>query len=247
MGKVSIPSSLITLDLQNHIFLGFLNVFLGQGHAFTMAWGQHTHTAKFRLNMLQFYPPRISRHAFLLSALVQRWAQLRWNYWLQCEHALMTNVPPPDWEDLWKCIQLKTDWESPLPERYLMPSQPVVAVSYVPYIDTPSITSAGPAAPMAPATAPLPPASDNTPERSLTYKSCFLPYKETGQRVREVIKKAIANGHHLPKNVQSQVMCVSFHVKGICNSRCGRKADHRLHNATKTQVLLDWCKAAFET
>ena len=58
MGKVSIPSSLIALDSQNHIFLAFLNVFLGQNHPVSVAWGQHTHTTKYRLVALQFYTPR---------------------------------------------------------------------------------------------------------------------------------------------------------------------------------------------
>jgi hypothetical protein len=40
-------------------------------------------------------------------------------------------------------------------------------------------------------------------------------------------------------------MCVSYHVKGICNSRCGRKGDHRAHSATESKSLLDWCKLAF--
>jgi hypothetical protein len=195
--------------------------------------------------MLQFYLPRTPKHTFLLPALVQRWAQLRWNYWLQCQHASMTNVPPPDWEDLWKCIQLKTDWESPLPERYLTPNQPVTVVAYTPQFESPSTTPGVTPTTTAPAAAPIQPARENTPERSLTYEDCFLPYKETGQRVRDVLKKAIADGNQLPKNAQNQVMCISYHVKGICNSRCGRKVDHRKHNAAETQSLVDWCKLAF--
>jgi hypothetical protein len=249
MGKVSKPSSLIALDSQNHIFLAFLNVFLGQGHPVSMAWGQHTHTTKFCLSLLQrvlqFYQPRTPRHAFLLPALVQQWAQLRWNYWLQCQHASMTNVLPPDWEELWKCIQLKTDWELPLPERYLTPNQPVATVYLPPLVMDPSATMAPSAPVSAPHTAPATPAQPNAPVRSLSNKDCFLPFKETGQQVREVPKKAIKLGQHLPKNAQGKDMCVSYHVKGICNSRCCRIMDHRVHNATETQALLDWCKIAF--
>ena len=84
-------------------------------------------------------------------------------------------------------------------------------------------------------------------ERCLSYDDSFLPYKETGQRVRDIIKKALEKGHALPKNAQKLDMCVSYHVKGICNTRCGRKADHRAHNATETKALLDWCVEAFAT
>jgi hypothetical protein len=87
-GKVSIPTSLVALDCQNHIFMALLNVFLGQTHPVTLAWLAHTTTTKNRLVVLQSYKARTPWHEFLLLALVQRWAQLRWSYWLQLE----TNV-----------------------------------------------------------------------------------------------------------------------------------------------------------
>ena len=245
LGKVSIPNSLIALDSQNHVFLAFLNVFLGQLHPVTMAWGQHAHTTKLRMTMLHYYRPRTPRHAFLLPALVQRWAQLRWNYWLQCQHASMTNVSPPDWEELWKCIHLQTDWESPLPDRYLTPVVPTPpAAIYQPL--SPDAVPSNPAPAAAPAARPAA-STANTVERCLSYDDSFLPYKETGQRVRDIIKKALEKGNALPQNAQKLDMCISYHVKGICNSRCGRKSDHRAHNPTETKALLAWCVDAFAT
>jgi hypothetical protein len=93
---------------------------------------------------------------------------------------------------------------------------------------------------------PPTPAQSNAPNRSLTYEDCFLLCKETGQRMRDVLKKALEKRQHLPKNAKGKEMCLSYHVKGICNFRCRRKADHRTHNATETQALLKWCKAAFD-
>jgi hypothetical protein len=84
-------------------------------------------------------------------------------------------------------------------------------------------------------------------ERCTDYNSGYLPYKETGQRVREVLKKAVEKGRALPKNAQGVDMCVSYHVKGICNSRCGRKGDHRAHSEAETKSLLAWCVVAFAT
>jgi hypothetical protein len=51
-GKVSIPTSLVALDCQNHIFMALLNVFLGQTHPVTLAWSAHTITTKNRLVVL---------------------------------------------------------------------------------------------------------------------------------------------------------------------------------------------------
>ena len=163
----------------------------------------------------------------------------------------MANVPPPDWEELWKCIQLRTDWESPLPDRYLTP---VVPTGPGPTYQLPTPDPARSAPPVVPTSAPAPArtpapatAPTNTVERCVHFEDAFLPYKETGQRVRDVLKKATEKGHALPKNAQGLDMCVSYHVKGLCNTRCGRSADHRAHNAAETKDLLAWCVAAFQT
>jgi hypothetical protein len=36
----------------------------------------------------------------------------------------MNNLDATDWSELWMHITLKTDWESPLPNRYLAPLTP---------------------------------------------------------------------------------------------------------------------------
>jgi hypothetical protein len=50
----------------------------------------------------------------------------------------------------------------------------------------------------------------------------------------------------LPKNDSGSDMCVSYHVKGICNSDCGRKSDHKPHSEGETTQLVNWSTAAFE-
>jgi hypothetical protein len=40
-------------------------------------------------------------------------------------------------------------------------------------------------------------------------------------------------------------MCISYHVKGMCNTRCGRATDHCSHNAAETGRLLALCLSAF--
>jgi hypothetical protein len=49
----------------------------------------------------------------------------------------------------------------------------------------------------------------------------FTSFKE--QRlvlVQEVMSRAIAAGHPLPKNDSGLDMCITFHVKGFCNANC---------------------------
>lgn len=247
VGKVSIPTSLVALDCQNHIFMALLNVFLGQSHPVALAWAQHTLTTKNRLVVLQSYKARTPRHEFLLPALVQRWAQLRWSYWLQCQQASAGHVPPPDWGEIWKFLHHRSDWESPLPDRYLTPVVPGPHSMIYSAGASPeqALQQSASASPNSVTRAPPREAKTTTIERCPTFDPVFVPFQTSGKRVRDVIKTASEKGVATPKNASGKDMCVSYHVKGVCNTSCGRVADHKTHTAAETKLLLDWCTVAF--
>jgi hypothetical protein len=134
---------------------------------------------------------------------------------------------------MWRCITLKNDWGSPLPERYL---------------------AAPPAPPAGPRQAPVggieAPSTDprrGDASRCLPYEEAFTPYRRTGERVRDVVKRSATNNQPVPLNDAGNLMCISYHIKGICNTRCGRASDHCPHNAAETGRLLGWCLPAFES
>jgi hypothetical protein len=246
VGKASIARNLISLDAQNHLFLVLLNVFLGTTHSNTIAWEQHAIETKRRLITLQFYTPRTPRHQLLLPALIQRWAQLRWSYWVDLQWNSMNDVPAPSWSDLWMHITLRTDWESPLPERYLA-ALPLLAFQPG-KPPTGRIESANPGLVKEPLPGPPPPDKDKitaSAEKCSPYLEVYSPYRSTGKRVRDVIKEASAAGNKLPQNDAGKDMCISFHVKGICNTGCGRKSDHQPHSDGETARLAGWCQSAF--
>jgi hypothetical protein len=143
---------------------------------------------------------------------------------------------------------LKGEWESPLPVGYLteLPSlgNPggLTPSNQAPPVPRPA-PSRIPAGGAPPATPPVRPQSES--ERCTPYVETFSPYRATGARVRDVIKAAKEDGHALPKSDAGGDMCISYHVKGICSSTCGRRADHKEHNAAKTSRLKDWCVLAF--
>jgi hypothetical protein len=241
-GKVTIAKSLIALDLSNYLFLAFLNVFLGTNHQGTLAWTRLTQEMSKRMITLQFYTLRTPRHQLLLPALSQRWAQLRWSYWVGQQWNSMNNVPAPNYLDLWRCLTLKTDWESPLPERY-MAELPALTPPRMPPL--PPLQPGRMHTPAAP-----PPAAGTDPQagtavRCLPYNEVFTPYRQTGDRERDDIRRAAAAGQTVPQSDAGQPMCISYHVKGICNSRCGRSAGHTAHNAAESARLSAWCASAF--
>jgi hypothetical protein len=122
--KASIPRNLISLDAQNQLFVVLLRVFFGTEHSVTRAWETHTTRTQQQLLSLQYYTARTPRHQLLLPALIQRWYQLRISYWIERQWGSMNDLDAPDWSELWMHITLKTDWESPLPDRYLAPLTP---------------------------------------------------------------------------------------------------------------------------
>jgi hypothetical protein len=166
----------------------------------------------------------------------------------------MNDVVPPSWSELWMHITLKTDWESPLPERYLAPLAPMTM--QVPTSSTASsststamstITGSSAATGSPTETTPATTVVEGVVERCKLYLEAFSAFRASGKRVREVMKTARAAGHAFPKNNKGVDMCVSYHVKGVCNSNCGRASDHGLHSQEETTRLSKWCELAFGT
>jgi hypothetical protein len=197
------------------------------------AWEGHTVATQQQLLNLQFYLPQTPRHQLLLPALIQRWCQLRFSYWLELQWNSMNNVAPPNWSELWMHITLKMDWELPLPERHLAPLAPSVSTPPVPGVESGGasqmspLTNGGSSTPGSVTPAPpaprMPAAFDSGQVAKCDpYLDVYALFRATGKRVREVIKSANQAGNHLLKNDRNVNMCVSFHVKGVCNTNCGR-------------------------
>ena len=70
----------------------------------------------------------------------------------------------------------------------------------------------------------------------------------TGKFASRMIRNKINLGE-LPvlplSNVDGQVMCLPFHVKGMCNEQCNRNADHVQYSETELTPLCNWCTANY--
>jgi hypothetical protein len=240
--------------------LVLLRVFFGTDHAVTRAWEIHTTRTQQQLLSLQYYTARTPRHQLLLPALIQRWCQLRFSYWIERQWGSMNDLAAPDWSELWMHITLKTDWESPLPDRYLAPLNPGLPTggslnsgSTMSGLTGTTGSSTGTGQTGTDTQQKPPPGKQttsqvtgNVSEKCDPYIELFAPFRATGKRVREVMRAANEAGHPIPKSDNGSDMCISYHVKGICNTNCGRKSDHKPHNDGETTRLVSWCTAAFE-
>jgi hypothetical protein len=62
-----------------------------------------------------------------------------------------------------------------------------------------------------------------------------------GLTSRHVCQNAVVPPPPCPHS-QSVTMCLAYHVKGYCNVRCGRAADHVSYSARDNTALLAWCR-----
>jgi len=55
-------------------------------------------------------------------------------------------------------------------------------------------------------------------------------------------QKVASNNLTLPAHTNGCPMCLAFHVKGMCNTKCTHAHNHTMQNVTESQALLAWCK-----
>ena len=148
-------------------------------------------------------------------------------------------VPPPDFFTLFEKIALNEDWSrsrdhtsrDPLcPHQELLPAAGHQLQQSVPL-----------------------PASDAPPEstmiNNLHYKAnLFDRFKAMNLKTtRDVLDGANtrANPQPFASNGTTR-MCFSFHLKGMCNGRCDRRANHECHSDQLDEKLKEWANVHYK-
>jgi hypothetical protein len=57
-------------------------------------------------------------------------------------------------------------------------------------------------------------------------KPALQKFVDMNLRVRDVIVQA-GSANRIPKNNEGVEMCLSYHLKGLCNTNCARSGDHK--------------------
>jgi hypothetical protein len=60
-------------------------------------------------------------------------------------------------------------------------------------------------------------------------------------RVRDVLQWA-GLMNRMSNNSNGVEMCMSYHLKGMCNTNCLHWGDHHNHTPAEDQALLGWCQ-----
>jgi hypothetical protein len=73
----------------------------------------------------------------------------------------------------------------------------------------------------------------------------FQRFVDMNLRVRDVLVRA-GQTNRVPSNNGGVEMCLSYHLKGMCNTSCARNGDHKEHAASEDQALLRWCDTHYK-
>jgi hypothetical protein len=211
---------------------------------------------------LETAKPRNPRHYHLVPALLVRRVQLETNEWLRDQATTPSQIPVMRMLDVFREISLRRDWAPDMPEAYLHTSGPsdgsTATLTVVSDITNPTIVSRGPrtATTMAtPTTAPPAPATNTSsgtstssqPKNNPNFNAAlFDTYRNKNLITKRV--KAYCQAHNiaLPLNRDNKVMCLAWHLKGHCNDACGGRYDHRVHDSTEDNTLLNWAQANYK-
>jgi len=233
------------------VFQAFLLATLGEAHTWTLAMRRFLLRMSAREMELEELKPRDPQYRNLVPTLIVRWIQLRWDDWLQTQWYGFGDQPAPDLTTLFSDFRVGTAWEPTIPAQYLRLQQPapgIPAAGVSPPAGPPRSVPAGGAG-----TSSTPP---GTVVRNTTYSETdFGAYRaDATVKVRDLynatgIPPTPISSHDSPANrwrpdVPLRI-CLSYHVKAMCNSRCGRAGDHRPLTADKRQELLAWCSVHY--
>jgi hypothetical protein len=246
--KVALARNFVDLEAALKMFHIYLHTFYGPAHVITENWREFVSRSSNEYRTLQYYQAKTPRHHLLVPAMVQHWCKMKYAYFVDIQWSSNAPVAVPDFGALWEKIQTGEQWEIPLPAHYLQP---------LPLLDLPPSVPNGPY--LSPGTAGRRPPTGGLPTPATTTAASvvnlnyngrkFQVFKDLGLMVKEVMARAVAAGHAIPKNDRGEDMCITYHVKGFCNMNCRRKGDHSPPGPARSPAeeakLFAWCETCY--
>jgi hypothetical protein len=245
---VCIPHSLADLRYQLERFIALWYVILPTHHGLVQQLIKYRALLLKKERLALRAAPKLPSELALVPFHLARRLQLDINFWFKRQRDTSAIVPVPDLGVVFDEIELDKDWSRRLPPQYLQkpPSSiaggPSVGGSSVSVLTTPpgltaSSTSGSsvrnPSSDRPGGGERSDPNNSQAPDRNPNYDDTrfgTLRAKAAlegirARRVRERCQQATPP-ITLPKNDDGTTMCLSYHLLGMCNTRCGLKADH---------------------
>ena len=240
--KISIPTNMDQLKLGIKNFIIVVAMLLGTQHG-AVEWIQEFH------RKLEISGPAILRQILSgdnphLPAYLLRFLQAKWNRWVCDQMARPEQCLFPTLDAVEQLTLPSDNWKIKLPPTVLARLQPAPS-------PTPPTTTRNPRSGSAPTAdrnaAPASPSLGDVgvPFRNDAFDSRFRTWCDMqGVNAGAVRRRAQTNNIELPKLSNGKERCILFHVRGTCNTKCGRAYDHvHGHSDAKQQALATWCGA----
>jgi hypothetical protein len=250
--QIVLPQSLSQARqaLRHHLL--YLVVGLGPQHAATVE------THRFVAALDQREPLIAARYAYrpearLLPTQIVLWYCIRFDMWARNQRSAAHPLEFPNLQELFTRMDLSEVWEPPIPAKYLAPpTQAPVAPPAGAFLAPRQPRPAPLPAPGQPGPNPQGPpqpaaAEPARPVYNPQFDDRFQPLQKYKARMREVYEYAAAHNIPLPTRLGGKMeRCLAFHARGMCNTRCGRNADHDPNRTpAEQQELFDWCARVF--
>ena len=254
--KPSLPSHLFqTREMLQRMQI-CMHIVLGVNHPFSTNLSQFLRDFIDRESTLFWYKPVSPGYKLCMPILIVHWIMLRTDHWFRTQGVSDVAIPPPNFGELFTDIDLGKHWEPVLPAELLSNFRPPQNPTPIPRRN-PAII------PPAPTPTPTPaptqqgggePSSGQgqdrnpLPNRMVTnpdYKeTLFLRFKQMNINHAALRNRVSSRPPPSPHGTNGE-MCLSYHIKGICNCRCGRAEDHLPHTDDQDQILVEWCNAHY--
>jgi hypothetical protein len=256
-GRLKLPKSFSEATIYFQNFRVALHVLMGSAHELTKAydafWRRWSTSQQYLLGVYTQQPG-------MFPTLAVRWVQLRISLWFAQQ--AMENAPleVPNFAELLNQIRLHMPWEPSLPAHYYnaraatpaltlptvasrttgtMEAIPGAGVGAVPTVTTASTPATSLAA------LPTIKTRGTIVRKVAPINSAFQRFVDMNLRVRDVLQRA-GPSHRVPSNNDGVEMCLSYHMKGVCNSNCSRSRDHKEHQASEDQSIVRWCETHYK-
>ena len=275
---VCIPRTLADLRYLLERLISLWYVLLSPNHGLVKQLIRYRSLLLKKERLVQRATPKAAAERTLVPFHLARRLQLDVNFWLKKQRDTSMAVPVPELSDVFDEIELDRDWSRRLPPQYVVGSSPSVsggptaggsvisALTSPPSLaasTSPGSTASGPSRGTAPPSgnrrAPGDVASGDSrvqgPDRNPRYDEARFgtlraKAAQEGIRARRVKEQCLQANPPvaLPKNADDNHMCLSFHILGMCNTRCSLKADHdRYREGRTTDSELDQLQQWAET
>jgi hypothetical protein len=171
--------------------------------------------------------------------------------------SFLENAPleVPNFAELLNHIRLHMPWEPSLPSQYYntrtISTQAVTLQHVVPTTTSSGIpgathdTGTGPKAATIITAPPTIKTRGTIVRKTTPINPAFQKFVDVNLRVRDVLQRA-GPSNRVPNNSGGVEMCLSYHMKGVCNSNCARHLDHKEHQPAEDQSIVSWCERNYK-